>query len=200
VSQGISLNELARRLGRAKSGLHKLAKNGQIPRNADNTFDENAVREALEANTDPARRKPVHRSPVHANSEHGVRRSVVSTEDEAKAAVGLIIKVLRAEGSSVDDLAEVDFGMARTADTILKAYERDLKMAQRRKELVPLASVKQHIEKAFIGYRQAIQRLPSRFAAQIAAEAGCDASVLDASLSKAIATVLDELSSPVVRA
>ncbi len=200
MPRGISLSELARRLDRAKSGLSKLAKNGQIPRLADGSFDEAAVRLALEANTDPARRKTVHRSLDVVNGERSERTPVVRTEDEARAAVGLIIKVLRSEGSTVEEDAEVDFGMARTADTILKAYERDLKMKQRRKELVPLVKVQEHVEKAFIGFRQVVQRLPTRHVAAIAAEVGCDPALLDAALSKAIAAELDALSSPVVRA
>jgi DNA-binding MarR family transcriptional regulator len=191
---GVSKREVARQLGVSDTAVRKAIKAGRIKELPDGTIDLEDARKAWASSTDPARTK------VREPANQGSQSPAVRTEDEARAAVGLILKVLRAEGSSVDDLAEVDFGMARTADTILKAYERDLKMAQRRKELVPLATVKQHIEKAFIGYRQAIQRLPSRFAAQIAAEAGCDASTLDASLSKAIATVLDELSSPVVRA
>lgn len=55
MADRISLSELARRLGRAKSGLHKLAANGQIPKGADGKFDEAEVRAALAANTDPAR-------------------------------------------------------------------------------------------------------------------------------------------------
>jgi hypothetical protein len=174
--------------------VRKAIKAGRIKELPDGTIDLEAARKAWAASTDPARTRV--REPANQSSQP----AAVRTEDDARAAVGLIIKVLQAEGSSIEDAAEVDFGMARTADTILKAYERDLKMRRTRKELVPLATVKQHIEKAFIGYRQAVQRLPSRFAAQIAAEAGCDASALDAALSKAIATVLDELSSPVVRA
>ena len=65
---------------------------------------------------------------------------------------------------------------------------------------MPLAKVREHIEKAFIGIRQAIQRMPSRHVAAIAAELGCDAGALDAALNKAIAAELDALSAPVVRA
>ena len=56
---GISLSSLARELGRAKSGLHKLAKRGQIPQNSDGTFDIDAVKRALVANLSPLRRKPL---------------------------------------------------------------------------------------------------------------------------------------------
>jgi hypothetical protein len=174
--------------------VRKAIKAGRIKELPDGTIDLEAARKAWAASTDPARTKV--REPANPSSQ----QVVVRTEDEARAAVGLIIKVLRSEGSSIEEDAEVDFGMARTADTILKAYERDLKMAQRRKELVPLAKVQQHVEKAFIGFRQVVQRLPTRHVAAIAAEVGCDPAALDAALSKAIAAELDALSSPVVRA
>lgn len=192
---GLSLSALARELGRSKSGLHALAAKGLIPKGSDGTYDADAVRAALARNLEPSRAKPLHGVRPVANAERAVR-----TQDDARAAVGLILQVLNGEGQAVEGDAPVDFAMARTADTILKAYERDLKMARARKELVPLASVRGHVERAFVGYRQSVQRLPARFGAQIAAEVGCEPSALDAALSRAIATVLDELSSPVVRA
>ena len=67
----------------------------------------------------------------------------------------------------------LDFNLARTTVTVLKARERHLKIAERRKELVPLAAVKDHVSKAFIGYRQAMERMPARWASQIAATLGC---------------------------
>lgn len=58
MPQGLSLNALAKATGRAKSGLHKLAKRQQVPRLSDGTFDLEAVKAALKANLDPARCKP----------------------------------------------------------------------------------------------------------------------------------------------
>jgi hypothetical protein len=55
---------------------------------------------------------------------------------------------------------EITFNQARTADSILKARERELKMAERRKELVNLDRVREHVSKAFISLRQVFQRLP----------------------------------------
>ncbi len=57
MALGISLNSLARRLGRAKSGLSVLAQKGQIPRRGDGSFDPDAVAAALASNLDPARAK-----------------------------------------------------------------------------------------------------------------------------------------------
>jgi hypothetical protein len=58
---GISLSELARRIGRDKGQLSRLAKAGRIPRQPDGSFDETAVRQALKRTLDPARAKPLAR-------------------------------------------------------------------------------------------------------------------------------------------
>nr|USU31103.1 hypothetical protein NG677_17395 [Methylobacterium sp. OTU13CASTA1] len=188
----MSRRKCAELLEVSEGAVRKAISAGRIPVEADGTIDPDKARAAWAKGTDPARTKV-------RTGTRGTRPTPVRTEDDARAAVGLIIRVLRGEGSGLDDTAEVDFGMARTADTILKAYERDLSMAQKRKELVPLAKVKDHVERAFIGLRQAVQRLPSRHVAAMAAELQCDPAALDAALSKVIAVELDGLSAPVVR-
>jgi hypothetical protein len=193
TSTGVSGRELARLLSVSEMAVRKAEKAGRICKLPGGGFDAEACRAAWRKATDPARTKL--REPASRGSQPAVR-----SEDDAREALKLIRRVLNGEGVEVNPDAPVDFAMARTAETILKAHERDLKMAQRRKELVPLADVKQHVEKAFIGYRQAVQRLPSRFSAQIAAACGCDASTLDGALQQAIVAVLDELSGPVVNA
>lgn len=195
MALGVSARELGRLLGVSDTAVRKAAKAKRIPQLADGTFDPEACRSAWSGSTDPARTKV--REPANPAVRTG-SQPAVRTVDDAKAAVALIARVLRGEGAT--EVGEIDYGSARTADTILKAYERDLKIAQRRKELVPIALVKTHIEKAFIGLRQAIQRLPSRHVPEMAATLGVDPTRLDEVLSKAIAAELDELSAPVVRA
>ena len=194
MPEGVSARAFARLVGVSDTAIRKAVKTGRLKALSDGTIDPVAGERQWKAAADPARGKP--REP--ANSRVAPTIVAVRSEDEARAAVHLIARVLQEEGA--ESAGTIDFGMARTAETILKARERDLKIAERRKELVPLALVKGHIEKAFVGYRQAVQRLPSRFAAQMAADVGCEAGALDAALSKVIATVLDELSAPVVRA
>lgn len=186
---GVSGRAAAAAVGISESALRKAVKAGRASKLPDGTFDLDTLKAELKASTDPARTKV--RTKVEGAQS-------VRTEADARAAVSLVRKVLQEEGA--DSVGTIDFGMARTAETILKSHERQLKMQERRKELVPLAAVKGHVERAFIGLRQAIQRLPSRHVAAIAAEIGCDPGKLDAALSKAIAAELDVLSSPVVRA
>jgi hypothetical protein len=186
---GASGRSAASALGISEGAPCKAVKSGRASKLPDGTFDLGTLKAELKSSTDPARTK------VRIKRE-GTQS--VCTEDDARAAVSLVRQVLQEEGAYSS--GTIDFEMARTAETTLKSHERQLKMKERRKEFVPIASVKGHVERAFIGLRRAIQRLPSRHVAAIAAEIGCDPGKLEAALSKAIAAELDVLSSPVVRA
>ena len=188
---GVSGRSLATAIGVSEAAVRKAFKSGRIPRNDDGTFDVERCRAAWGRSTDPAR------SVVREPANSGARPPVVRTEADARDAIALIARVLQAEG--VEAGGTIDYNAARTADTILKAHERDLKMAQRRKELVPMAAVKPHIEKAFVTMRQTIQQLPSRHVPAMAAELGCDPGDLDRVLNRAIAAELEDLSAPAVR-
>jgi hypothetical protein len=187
---GVSQREAARQLGVTEGAVRKRKKSGDVVLCEDGTIDVEKTRVVWSRRVDPARSKVKSATPSNATG-------AIRTEQDARDAITLLRRVLVEEGADAN--GTIDFNMARIAETILKAREREQKMAQRRKELVPLARVKSHIEKAFIGYRQAMQRLASRHVAAIAAEVGCDPGKLDAALSKAIAAELDELSAPVIR-
>lgn len=187
---GVSRRGFAKLAGVSEMAVRKAIKAGRITLSADGKIDPGSALEQWERGTDPAR--------THVRTDKRPTKSAaVRTEQDAADAITLIRRILVEEGA--DSTGQIDFGMARIAETILKARERELKMAQRRKELVPLDRVRDHVSRAFIGYRQAMQRLPSRHVAAMAAELGCDAGVLEAALSKAIAAELDDLSTPVVR-
>ena len=194
MAQGVSARELGRLLGVSDTAVRKAAKARRIPQHTDGTFDADACRSAWAGSTDPARTKV--REPANQKPQTGTQPAV-RTVDDAKAAVALIAEVLRQEGVAPGG---IDFNATRMADTILKARERDLKIAQRRKELVPLAEQTKHVDKMFIAFRQAWQRMPSRHVPEMAARLSCDPALLDELMSKAIAADLEELSAPVVRA
>ncbi|CAN0342174.1 unnamed protein product, partial [Phaeothamnion confervicola] len=66
--------------------------------------------------TDPVRAK--------VRTEARTTPPTVRTEQDAVDAITLIRRVLTEEGA--DSTSTIDFGMARTAETILKAREREL--------------------------------------------------------------------------
>jgi hypothetical protein len=193
MTKGISTRAFARLIDVDESAVRKAKKEGRVRTLPDGTIDPEQAKKAWLANTDPARTRVRTQPEVRTKV-----RSQVRTEAEASAAVGLIRNVLRAEGHAGADGA-IDYADARTADTILKAHERDLKMARLRKEQVPIKHVRPHIEKCFHGYKQAVLRIPDRFAAEMAAELCCDETQLRNSLGRVIRIVLGELSAPVVR-
>ncbi len=145
----------------------------------------------LAANLDPARRKASKAAPR-------LRGAEIKTPAAAADAVALIKGVLRDEGVETD--GTVDYGLARTAELILRARDRALKIAERRKELVPLDPVRRHAFETFVRFRRAIQAMPSRHVPEMAAKLECDPGKLQAELDRMIHATLTELSAPVIRA
>ena len=144
----------------------------------------------LAANLDPARRKAPPNSATSPRAE-------IKTPAAAAEAVALIKGVLRDEGIEVD--GTIDYGLARTAELILRARDRALKIEERRRLLVPLDAVKRHVSGAFVGFRQTVQRMPSRHVPEMAARLGVDPGLLQTELDRMIAATLAEMAEPTVR-
>lgn len=195
-AMGISLGELSRRIGRDKGALSRSAKNGRIPRHPDGTFDEMAVRAAIEKNYNPARDTPL--LPVAGVDNLAIQGEVVETKAQAKDAITLVKQVLQEEGRVIGDQG-LSFDDARTAETILKAREKAQAIAIAEGKLLPRDEVIRHVSEAFSNYRKALLDLPSRKGAQMAAELNCDVGKLDLVLTRVIDEYLNELAAPVVR-
>lgn len=146
MADRISLSELARRLGRAKSGLHKLAAAGQIPKGADGKFNEAEVRAALAANADPARQSPAFTT-VHG-LENGERTAVspalaaaaAQATVEAHLARTRVREILAAEGITLTDDEPLTFNHARTAEKIVQTWERDRSHAEAAGRMIDVAA------------------------------------------------------------
>lgn len=193
MAEGISLRELARRLGRSAPTLGELAKRGSIPRNPDGTFDEGAVREAYERKVAPYQRKPLKGAGEStARPTADLAELDIAAPDEA-----LIRRVLREEGRPTT--GELSLDDIRSAETILKARKHAQDIAVAEGELIRKAPVMRHVEEAFANFRKELQAVPARFGAQIAAECGCDVAIMDVALSKVIREFLESLSAPVVK-
>lgn len=192
---GISLGDLSRRIGRDKGALSRAAKEGRIPRNDDGSYDEMAVRAAIEKSFNPARDKPL--LPIGGVADVA-DNGEVTTEEEAVAAVTLVRRVLEEEGRKVGD-GGVTFDDARTAETILKAREKAQSIAKEAGELLPCDEVIRHVASAFSNYKKSLQELPSRIGAQMASELDCNVGDLDRVLTRVIHEHLNSLSAPVVR-
>ena len=180
----ITLTALADKLGRAKSGLSRLAKRGQIPRNADGTFNEKAVRKALAANVDPARRAPLR----------GEEVPPLKTIEDAKGAVALVRRVLREEGA--EPVGAIDYAAARTAELILKTRERDMKMKVASGDLCDAAAVHKAAFNMAREGRDRLQNWPLRVGPVLAAELGIDPVALTICLERHIRQFLLDQSDP----
>ena len=191
-----------REIGFDHAHLARLIKAGRLSRGTDGLVDV-AEAHAVTAQSDPAmRRKPVQQRsdrPVTQGAESPLGHrsespAPVTTPDDARAAVRLIEQVLADEG--VASTGPVDFPATSLAETILKARDRSLRIAERRKALVPIAAVKGRIASTFVALRRQIQQMPARHVAEMAAKLGCDAGALHGELDRMIHDTLSEMSAP----
>lgn len=193
---GLSLSEVARRVGRDKGGISRRVKSGDVRQNSDGTFNEDHVREDLTRLINPGRDKPL-KPRVDDSEVVDVVDEPVTTKEQAAEAISLVQSVLAEEGRKVD--GAITFDDARTANEILKARKTLREIEQAEGLWLPRDEVVKHIASAFTNYRNEIRQMPARFGAQIAAEAECDVTKLDAALTKVINDYLNRLAAPVVR-
>jgi hypothetical protein len=121
---GLTLSEVARRVGRDKAGLSRRVKAGDVRRNADGTFNEDHVREDLQRIFNPGRDKPLKPKDGDVDDVDVVDdvddpADTVETEEQAREAVSLVQAVLREEGREVG--GQLTFDDAKTANEVLRA-------------------------------------------------------------------------------
>lgn len=163
---GVSRSAFARMVGVSEGAVRKAIKTGRITLQDDGTIDPDAARAAWAGTTDPARTR------VRGTKPAPMPAAVVETEDDAREAINLIARVLQEEGAP--ELRTIDFDAARTAETILKARERDLRMQVARGKLVDAERVGKVAFDVARRARDAWMNWPSRVAPLIAASLGCD--------------------------
>lgn len=160
-----SQREAARRLGLSHTALQKAARAGRIAPEPGGGWDVEKVRARLAASGDPARR-PMAASPP-------VQGAAGSEPLPAPAAGG------------------ASFHSARTANEVLKAQERRLRLDERRGQLVDKRRALLLVHRLAKEERDAILAWPARVAAEMAAELGVDAhrlqTMMDARLRQHLA-------------
>jgi hypothetical protein len=168
-----SNRELARQLGVSETAIRKAGKAGRIRTESDGDWDLDKVRAAWGGNTDQAqqrgRMKPV-----------------------PEAAVGAVRDTLKEQGESVSAGA-MTYMQARTANEVLKAQERRLKLQQIKGELVDRAKAVAHVFRLARDERDAWINWPTRAAATIAAELQVDSHELHTVLERQVRKHLAEL-------
>ena len=150
-----SQRELARRLGVSHTALQKAQRAGRIAPEADGAWDVAKTRARLADSSDPTRKTAALAQPI----------------PPAARAIGPAIAapdpLPRAAGNTFHD--------ARTANEVLKAQERRLRLDERRGKLVEKARALLLVHRLAKEERDAILAWPARVAAEMAAELGVDA-------------------------
>jgi hypothetical protein len=182
-----SNRELARQLGVSETAVRRAERAGRIGREPDGAWDLVKVRAAWAGNTDPAQQRG---GPSAGN---GSRRATLrAVKPVPEAAVGAVRETLREHGEPVTT-GTMTFMQARTANEVLKAQERRLRLQQMRGELVDRAKAVAQVFRLARDERDAWVNWPARVAAMIAADLEVDAHKLHTVLERQVREHLNEL-------
>jgi hypothetical protein len=182
-----SNRELARQLGVSETAVRRAEKAGRIRREADGGWDLAKVRVAGAANTDHAQQRR-ERGP----RERSGRPAGGAMKPVPEAALGAVRDTLREHGEPIAAGA-MTFMQARTANEVLKAQERRLRLQRMKGELVDRAKAVAQVFKLARDERDAWVNWPARVSAMIAAEVEVDPHVLHTALERHVRNQLAEL-------
>jgi hypothetical protein len=160
-----SNRELARQLGVSETAVRRAEKAGRIKREADGAWDLTRVKATWASNTDSAQQRP-----ARSGRPTGNRRALKAVPE---AAVGAVRDTLREHGEPMA-AGVMTFMQARTANEVLKAQERRLRLQQMKGELVDRAKAVAQVFRLARDERDAWVNWPARVAAMIAAELEVD--------------------------
>jgi hypothetical protein len=163
-----SNRELARQLGMSETAVRRAEKAGRIAREADGSWDPAKVKGAWSDNTDQAQQRP-----ARSGGRTGKHRALKPVPE---AALGAVRDTLRENGEPfvAGPGQLMTFMQARTANEVLKAQERRLRLQQVKGELVDRAKAVAHVFRLARHERDAWVNWPARVAAMIAAELEVD--------------------------
>jgi hypothetical protein len=179
-----SNRELARQLGVSETAVRRAERAGRIRRETDGSWDLAKVKAAWSDNTDQAQQRPPRQR------SHKPRRAALKPVPEA--ALGAVRDTLREHGEPIAAGA-MTFMQARTANEVLKAQERRLRLQQMKGELVERARAVAHVFKLAREERDAWVNWPARVAAMMAAELELDTHKLHTVLDRHVRDHLVEL-------
>jgi hypothetical protein len=179
-----SNRELARQLGISETAVRRAEKAGRIRREADGSWDSAKVKAAWSDNTDQAQQRP-----ARGGGPAAKRRALKPVPE---AALGAVRDTLREHGEPIAAGA-MTFMQARTANEVLKAQERRLRLQQMKGELVDRAKAVAQVFRLAREERDAWVNWPARVAAMIAAELEVDTHQLHTVLERHVRDHLAEL-------
>jgi hypothetical protein len=166
-----SQREAARRLGISHTALQKAARSGRIAPEPDGRWDVAKIRAQLASTADPARKTAAMAPPPPRPAAKPLPIGAATIDPPPS-------------GSS--------YHTARTANEVLKAQERKLRLEERKGQLVDKARALLLVHRLAKEERDAILSWPARVAAEMAAELGVDAHRLQMMLDVRLRALLAE--------
>jgi hypothetical protein len=178
--QGMSERQYATHVGLSRGAIQKARKAGRLVVHADGSIDCAASDARRAVMTDPAKQRP-----------SSTRPKLKPVPEAALSAVG---DTLREQGlSAPTGGATTTFLQARTANEVLKAQERRLKLQKMKGELVALDRAKVLVFRLARQERDAWVNWPGRVAAIMAAEFGVEVATMHEALERQVRLHLGEL-------
>jgi hypothetical protein len=175
---------LARQLGVSETAVRRAERAGRIKREPDGSWDPAKAQAAWSDNTDQAQQ----RSP-RSDRRAGKHRTLKAVPE---AALGAVRETLREHGEPIA-ASTMTFMQARTANEVLKAQERRLRLQQMRGELVDRAKAVAQVFRLAREERDAWVNWPARVAAMMAADFEVDPHQLHRVLERYVRDHLAEL-------
>ena len=160
-----SQREVARRLGISHTALQKAQRAGRIAPEADGSWNIDTVRARLADSSDPTR-KTAALSPSRPPAIPPAPRPPAEAPASAPISAPAPEPLPRATQNTFHD--------ARTANEVLKAQERRLRLDERKGKLVDKARALLLVHRLAKEERDAILAWPARVAAEMSAELGVD--------------------------
>jgi hypothetical protein len=180
-----SNRQLARLLGVSETAVRRAERAGRIRREADGAWDPAQVKAAWSDNTDPAQHRP-------APGQRTDRSRRAALKPVPEAALGAVRDTLREQGEPVS-AGGMTFMQARTANEVLKAQERRVRLQRMKGELVDRAKAVAQVFRLARDERDAWVNWPARVAAMMAAELEVDPHKLHTALERYVRDHLGEL-------
>lgn len=177
MPRGMSQRQYAEHSGLSKGGVQKAKESGRLVIHPDGSIDAEASDRQRGATTDPAKQR--------RGSTQGRKR----VPQAAVASVGETLEEHGLQGATGGST----FMQAKTANEVLKAQERRLKVQQKKQELVDRAKATDLVFRLARQERESWVNWPARVSAEIAAELGIDPHTMEQLLNRRVRQHLDEL-------
>jgi len=177
--QGLSERQYAVRVGLSRGAIQKAKAAGRLVLHADGSIDAAASDARRAAMTDPSK------------SRWAATPKLKPVPEAAVTAVG---DTLREQGLAAPPVGSgTTFLQAKTANEVLKAQERRLRLQKMKGELVDRARAVAVVFRLAREQRDAWVNWPARAAALMAAELGVEAAAMQKALEDHVRAHLDEL-------